>query len=131
MPANVLVDTSVWIEATRQAGGAIGRAVVALIADDRAVLAAPVWAELRIGAKTPKDLEKLQAYRAELTWIEPTTRTWDKAGEMGARLKQAGVTVSTMDILIAQLAIDHGITLFSLDADFGFIAKHEPVTLFE
>ncbi len=130
MPADVLVDTSVWVESTRRPDGETGKTFTALVSDDRAVLAAPVWTELRIGARTPKDIEKLQTYRAELSWIEPNTRTWERAGEMGARLKQSGVTVATIDVLLAQLAIDRGITLFSLDTDFSLIAKHEPVKLY-
>lgn len=130
MPADVLIDTSIWIEAARRPDGAIGRAFKSLIADDRAVLAAPVWTELRVGAKTPRDLEKLHAYRAVLSWIEPVTRTWDQTGELGGRMRQAGVTVAMIDILIAQLAIDHKLTLFTLDTDFTHIAHHAPVTLY-
>ena len=130
MPADVLVDTSVWIEATRRPDGEIGKTFAALICGDRAALAAPVWMELRLGAKTEKDVEKLQKYREEIGWIEPETATWGRAGEMGARLRKSGVTVATIDILLAQLSIEHGVTLFSLDGDFGLIAAHEPLKLF-
>jgi len=43
--------------------------------------------------------------------------------------RQGGVQIGTIDALIAQLAIHHGLTLLTTDQDFAHAAKHRPLRL--
>lgn len=74
-------------------------------------------------------------YRRLLRWLSPQRRvsprdeftTYAEAGFLYARCRWAGLTPrSSVDCLIAQLAIESGLILLHDDADFPRIAKIEP-----
>jgi len=46
------------------------------------------------------------------------------AAELRNRCRRAGVQVGTIDALLAQLCIRHGLTMLSTDSDFKRIAGH-------
>lgn len=43
------------------------------------------------------------------------------------KARRAGIQVGTMDALIAELCVRHGLTLLSADQDFESIARHTPL----
>lgn len=46
-----------------------------------------------------------------------------KAGLMGFELAKKGITLGTVDLLIAQLSLENNLTLFVMDQHFKTIAK--------
>ncbi len=48
---------------------------------------------------------------------------WSAAARLGFDLRRGGVTVPFTDILLAALAIRHGVTLLHADTDFDTMAK--------
>ncbi len=49
---------------------------------------------------------------------------WERVYSFGFSLRRRGLTVPTLDILIAFLAIDKGYTLLHHDHHFRMIAEH-------
>ena len=43
---------------------------------------------------------------------------WEEAGDLGYALGRRGVTVKTVDLLVATYALSHGVALLTTDADF-------------
>jgi len=55
--------------------------------------------------------------------------THKKAGLMGFELAKKGITLGTVDLLIAQLSLENNLTLFVMDQHFKTIANHYPLKL--
>lgn len=125
-----LADTSAWIDYDRRRPGRVGLALRDLIESDAAVFVTGVVVqELLQGARDESQ------YRRLLRWLSPQRRvsprdeftTYAEAGFLYARCRWAGLTPrSSVDCLIAQLAIESGLILLHDDADFPRIAKVEP-----
>jgi len=124
----VVLDTSVWIDALR--GGKTASAVREIVSDLRSTLLAPVAQELLVGARPGADSRVLSEL-VSLTSIEvPGRDDFLGAGELGARLRRAGVTVSAIDLLIAQQTLRLRQPLWTLDAHFRAIARHSRLRLY-
>jgi predicted nucleic acid-binding protein len=52
------------------------------------------------------------------------------AGQLGHVLSQHGITVGTVDLLIAQIAIANNLLLFTLDKHFAAVARHSSLRLY-
>lgn len=99
-------------------------------ASGRALLLAPVAEELLIGARPGRD-QKGVAELLRLTPIEtPAEVDFLLAGELGSRLRRAGLTVGTIDLLIAAQTVRLGSSLWTLDAHFRLIARHSALRLY-
>jgi predicted nucleic acid-binding protein len=118
----IVVDTSVWIDAFREAASSRAETLRALLDDDEVALAVPVRLELLSGASRT-DRVRLRRVLSALPVLYPTDDTWrvidawlDKAGDAGQRFGFG-------DLLIAALAHETGSLLWSLDADFSRMAR--------
>ncbi len=63
--------------------------------------------------------------------ITANEKTFLRAGKLGYDLSRKGYTLSAVDLLIAQTAIENGLSLMTRDEHFGVIAKHSILTLFD
>jgi predicted nucleic acid-binding protein len=43
---------------------------------------------------------------------------WEEAGDLGYALGRRGITVRTIDLLVATYALSHAVALLTADADF-------------
>jgi predicted nucleic acid-binding protein len=55
--------------------------------------------------------------------LDQPARLWDEAGDIGYALARRGISVKTLDLLIATYAIVHDVPLLALDADFGIMKR--------
>ena len=123
-----LVDTSAWIEFFR--GGDAGLAIDQLLAEDEVAVCGPILTELRRGLSSPAERRKLLPLLAGCHLLPQPEALWLEAGDLGFALARKGVTVKTLDLLIAVYALAHDVTLLTLDQDFGSMRKAGiPVTL--
>lgn len=120
--ADVLIDTSAWIEFLRQSEGAVGDAVLRLLDEDRAVLCGMVELELLQGAR-PKERRTLADLLQALRYVETERRDFVAAGERLAELRRQGVTIPASDGLIALLCIRHRLQLLTIDAHFDHLPE--------
>ena len=66
---------------------------------------------------------------ANLPFIAPHRLDHVEAAALRSACRKKGIQVGTIDVLLAQLCIRHGLTILTTDADFGRIAKIQPLSV--
>lgn len=125
-----LVDTSVWIDSLRQRDNPPVRFFQRLL--DQNVpygITSVIYQEVLQGARNPKDFKILQDNLGSQRFYHPLDliASHAEAARIFRRCRDKGITVrSTIDCLIAQIAIEHKLMLLHNDRDFTFIAQVVP-----
>ncbi len=130
MKDKILVDTSVWIDFFRNQNTAISSSLKELLRQEKTAVTGIIVTELYRGAKGKKELSFLESFLEVIHHIKMDEEIYHKAGRMGYRLSRQGIHIGTVDLVIAQTALEHGTTLYSLDSHFTKIAAHFPLALF-
>lgn len=124
----LLVDTSVWSLALRRDALATEAEVdalkSALAGSEIVVTTGLVLQELLQGFGGPKDRSRIIDSFAALALVQPERDDHVAAADLRNTCRRAGVQLGTIDALIAQVCIRHGLTLLSTDRDFAHAAKH-------
>lgn len=118
MKADVLADTSIWIEYFNHRDSENGEALEGLLREERVVIAGIVLTELLQGAKIKREFDAILDSVVALPFLDATLNTWIEAGRISYSLRKKGVTVPTTDIIIVSLAIENHCLLFSIDSHF-------------
>jgi predicted nucleic acid-binding protein len=71
-----------------------------------------------------KDRPKIVASFAALPLLQPDREDHIAAADLRNVCRRGGVQLGTIDALLAQLCIRHGLTLLCTDKDFAFAARH-------
>ena len=122
----VIVDSSVWIEVLRGAGGR-GRLESAIAGEDPC-LTRFSQLELLMGAVREDQWRRLERYLEGQRYVEADRDAWRRAARTFFDLRRAGKTVrSAMDCCIAEIAIAHEALLLHRDRDFAVIATVRPL----
>ncbi len=111
-----LVDTSAWIEFF--GGGESGQRVDELLELDDVAVCGPIHAELRRGLRSPADRRTVLPLLASCHELEQPNSMWTEAGDLGYALARRGVTVKTLDLLIATYVLANDVALLTFDSDF-------------
>jgi predicted nucleic acid-binding protein len=114
----IVVDTSVWVEATRTRGARTRETLQGLIDADEAALALPVRMELAAGLAT-KDRAAFMRALSALPLLVPTEDTWTLVEGWIAPAAGKGHRFAVTDLLIAGLTHEIGALVWSLDDDFA------------
>lgn len=126
----VIVDSSVWIEVLRGAGGR-GRLESALAGEDLGddpCLTRFSQLELLMGAVREDQWRRLERYLDGQRYVEADRDTWRRAARTYFDLRRAGKTVrGAVDCCIAEIAIAHEALLLHRDRDFSVIATVRPL----
>ncbi len=130
MPDKVMVDTSVWVDFFRKGHPQRHDCVAGLLRDECAIGTGIVALELIRGSRTDKEVRLVLELFEVIETIDPTPEVCLEAGKMGFQLARIGQTMSTVDLLIAQIAMDNDLALFTLDRHFETIAAHSRLRLF-
>jgi predicted nucleic acid-binding protein len=119
-----LIDTSVWVSVLRDRTGIARQNLETLVKDENIFLSRFTQMELLQGCRDEREWKLLQTYLQEQDYVEATDQTWVLAARIYYDLQRQGLTVrSTIDCCIAQLAIEHQLTLIHNDRDFDTIQK--------
>lgn len=121
MRADVLADTSIWIEYFNHRQSESGEAVEDLLREGRVIITGIVVTELLQGARLKNEFDAILESILALPFLDATLNTWVEAGRISYSLRKRGVTVPTTDVIIASLAIERQCLLFSLDSHFDRI----------
>ncbi len=128
---SLLVDTSVWSLAFRRdappAGPEVQALRRALEGGHVVVTTGLVLQELLQGFAGPKARKEIIERFAALPLLVADRQDHIDAADLRNRCRRAGAQIGTIDALIAQLCIRHGLTLLSTDADFDRVATHCPL----
>jgi len=126
----ILVDTSIWIDYLSRHPGAPSRRLDELVANGIPFALAPIiLQEILQGARTPHEFRKLQRHLGSQHLLFPLhpIDTHIAAADIYYRCRHAGVTPrSSIDCLIARIAIEHDAPLLHNDADYNHIARVIP-----
>lgn len=127
----LLVDTSIWIDFLRSAASPIDQALQDKIREDQVRTCGIILTELYQGSRSQKELLDLENQLAVVPVLKEKTETFKAAGRMACMINRRGPKISTVDAIIAQVAIENQLPLWSLDKHFKLIAAHTPLQLFE
>lgn len=94
-----------------------------LLATNEVAVCRPVVTELRRGLKSVAARNKVLPRLSSCHWLDQPDDLWVEAGGLGFAIARRGVTVKTLDLLIAAYAVAHGAPILTLDADFEAIRK--------
>jgi predicted nucleic acid-binding protein len=118
--SGILADTSVWIEFFKQNSGT-GDALEALILEDTVWTCGVVLFELVQGVRSEVEKAQILTTVSHLKYAEMSKSLWQKAGDLSAALRKKGLTLPHSDIFIAAIAIEHNLSIFTLDGHFAQI----------
>ena len=122
----VLVDTSAWVEFLRGTGSAHNRWLRdAIQAEMPLGWTEPILYELTAGARSPRRGEALRALllRGPLLAVGGL-QDWEDAAHLYRSARTKGLTIrSSMDCLIAVVALRTGSQLLAVDRDFDALAQ--------
>ena len=126
----VVVDTSVWIDFFSPRPGPAGRELRRLI-ESASPLVLPGIAVAEILQGLVRDVATIEGFLAQWDMVEPAGfRTYVHAAELYRQARSHGLTLTTIDALIATLAIENRLALFTLDKDFARLARWAPLALY-
>lgn len=127
----VLVDSSVWIDYLGARTSAIDQKLETLIhPNNQVVITGLILQEVLQGIRNERSYQLTQKLLRRLPLAVPNIDTHILAAEIFRDLFLKGKTCSTIDAVLAALAIENRILLFTLDADFHIIQRHSDLKLF-
>jgi predicted nucleic acid-binding protein len=130
---SLFVDTSVWSLALRRDAPSDASPVRALVraieAGETLLTTGLVLQELLQGFSGPTARTQILQRFSALPLLVPDRDDHIRAADVRNTCRRAGVQIATIDALLAQLCIRHGLTMLSTDNDFSRIAAHCPLKL--
>lgn len=116
---SVLVDTSVWVDYLRPngSGPAVDR-LDELLAEDEVAITPPIVTELLRGIRSKRQRKQLDELIAAVPVVSVVASDWTAAGELLATLQRKGITVPTVDGLIAVVARRERLSVLTVDKHF-------------
>jgi predicted nucleic acid-binding protein len=113
----IVVDTSIWVAASREPAAAVAATLRKLIDADEVLLALPVRWEVMAGVSR-KDRSAFRRALSALPVIVPSEDTLRVVEGWIEPAADAGHRFAVTDLLIAGLAHEVGALVWSLDVDF-------------
>ncbi len=127
----ILIDTSAWIEFLRNTGSSTCDLVDGILTQEIATCDA-VHMEVLAGARDDLHLRSLRRLLARAVMLPIRPTDYDDAAGLYRRCRRRGETIRTlMDCLIASVAIRTGVPVLHNDADFGVLARHTELQVYE
>ncbi len=130
----VLVDTSVLIDFFKQEDSPGVRKFKQLLSLSIPFgICAQIFQELLQGARSENDFNKLKSYLESQLFYAPKDpiESYAQAARIYFSCRKAGITIrSSMDCLIAQLAIENELQLLHNDKDFTLMQQVVPLRVF-
>jgi predicted nucleic acid-binding protein len=120
--ASVIVDTSVWIEASRRDGDLTYKVGLEnLLEAYEAAWCSPVKLEFMGGARK-EDRKKLTFWFDCIPYRSVVESHWALAKQHAWKLRDRGLTVPWNDVLIASIAIEADLRVYANDQHFETMA---------
>lgn len=126
----ILVDSSVWVDFFGGSPGRGGSELRRIIEESEPfAITGVVVAEVLQGLT--RDVAMIERLLANCDMLEPDGfETYRHAAGMYRAARAKGVTLTTIDTLIAAIAIEHGAKVFTLDQDFSRMARLTALELY-
>jgi len=126
----ILVDSSVWVDFFSASPGPAGAELRRMIDEGEPfALTGIIVAEVLQGLR--RAVRPIEQYLQQWELIEPKDfATYCRAAAIYRTARANGVTLSGIDTLIAAIALEHGMSLFSLDQDFVRVGRLTGLALY-
>ena len=126
----ILIDTSVWVDFLSPSPGPAGAELRRMIEEGEPfALTGVVVAEVLQGLT--RDAASIEQYLQQWDMIEPRGyETYREAAAIYRTARAHGVALTTIDTLIAAIALEHNCSLFTLDQDFSRISRLTHLALY-
>lgn len=125
---SLFVDTGVWSLALRRDAPSARQELQALVraieTEETIVTTGLVLQELLQGFSGLKDRGPILDRFSALPLLMPDRRDHIEAAELRNKCRRRGVQIGTIDAILAQLCIRHGLTMLTTDNDFRLMARH-------
>jgi len=124
------VDSSVWIDFFSSSPGRAGAELRRMIEEaEPFALTGIVVAEVLQGLT--RDARRIEHYLAQWEMLEPRgLATYREAAAIYRAARAKGITPTTIDTVIAAIALEHRASVFTLDRDFSRIARITRLALY-
>jgi predicted nucleic acid-binding protein len=123
----VLIDTSAWIASFKKTGNhELKEFMKQAIVSGLAVTSPIIILELLQGCRSVEERDALRTKLESLDVLPITQDVWEKAYELGFSLRRKGLTIPTVDLIIAALAIESMTLLLHHDDHFEMIVPNHP-----
>jgi predicted nucleic acid-binding protein len=119
----ILVDSSVWIDFLSPSPGSGGAELRRMIEDSEPLaLTGVVVAEVLQGLT--RDAGAIERFLVQWDILEPKGfGTYQAAAAIYRSGREKGISLTTIDTLIAAIAVEHNASVFTLDHDFSRITS--------
>lgn len=119
----ILVDSSVWIDFFSSAPGRAGDELRRMIQDAEPLAVTGVVVTEILQGLT-RNVSQIEHYLSQWEMLEPRGfSTYREAAGIFRLGRSKGVSLTTIDALIAAIALEYGASVFTLDKDFTRIAR--------
>jgi predicted nucleic acid-binding protein len=126
----ILVDSSVWIDFFSSSPGRAGAELRRMIADaEPFAIIGLVVTEILQGLT--RNVAQVEQFLSLWEMLEPKGfSTHREASSIFRMARSKGITLTTVDTLIAAIALENRARVFTLDQDFSRIARITPLRLY-
>jgi predicted nucleic acid-binding protein len=117
-----LIDTSLWVDFTRtRSPKTLKQFIAPYILHPEAHLAEPIVFEILRHATAAEARQLTQQFHT-LPMLATPPQLWSDAAGLGQACRHKGLTVNSLDLLIATIALHHGAEVNTFDEDYQRIA---------
>lgn len=126
----ILVDSSVWIDFFSSFPHRAGAELRRMIEESEPfAITGVVVAEVLQGLT--RDSTRIEQFLAQWDMLEPKGfGTYREAAAIYRAARTRGISLTTIDTMIAAIALEHDASLFTLDQDFSRIARITRLALY-
>src|SRR3989338_6897153 len=127
----VLIDSSIWIESFRRNGDLLVKvALEGLLEEYEALWCGPVKLEV-LGAARKEERNRLEFFFECIPYHATPDTAWDEAKCLSWRLRDRGFSLQWSDVLIATLALNLNVRVYSNDHHFEIISREAGLRLYQ
>ncbi len=118
-----MVDSSVWINFFSSSPTKAGAELRRMIAEaEPFALSGIIVTEILQGLV--RDISRIEHYLSQWDMLEPAGfSTYREAAAIYRAARAKGLSLTTIDTIIAAIALEHGASVFTLDKDFSHMAR--------
>jgi predicted nucleic acid-binding protein len=121
----ILVDSSLWIVALKtNCPVTIKELIGDLLEKDLVATCGLIMVEILQGTKNNKEYNMIAEEMNALHYLEANKEVLNTGAQLAYKLRRKGITIPTVDLCIASLAIYYDLSLYQSDHHFEMIAKN-------
>ena len=132
MKDRILIDTSAWIESFKKTGNkSLQQLIIKTLDSSQVATTNIIMLELLQGCRDKKEYAEMKMRLESLELLPANGKVWDTAYNAGYNLKKKGLTIPTIDLIIASIAKSYDYTLIHHDRHFRLVTKHLDISIID